>query len=141
METINKTVIKVQTTVNAPIGVVWRKFTDPSEIKGWYFAHESWHTPKAVNDLNVGGKFLFRMEAKDGSFGFDFEGIYDEISQNEYIEYHIIDGRKVKINFTVQGSTTIIEESFEAESINPVDQQKQGWQAILDNFKKYTEMN
>lgn len=98
-----------------------------------------WHTPFSENDLRVGGKFLSRTEAKDGSFGFDLSGIYDEVNLNEIISYTIGDGRKVKITFIDEGNKTEIIETFGEESTNSIEQQQQGWQAILDNFKKYTE--
>jgi len=102
---------------------------------------DTWHTPFAENDMKVGGKFVARMEARDGSVGFDFSGIYDAIVPNKYIEYTMGDNRKVKITFTSNDSETKITESFEAESTNPIEMQRSGWQAILDNFKKYTEAN
>src|SRR6185437_7563640 len=100
-----------------------------------------WHTLRATNDLLAGGSFSSRMEAKDGSFGFDFGGVYDVVTGNKYIEYTIGDGRKVKIKFDAQGDKTTITQSFEAENQNPVEMQKGGWQSILNNFKKYTEAN
>ncbi|MGC4104095.1 SRPBCC family protein [Ferruginibacter sp.] len=141
METTNRTVITVQATVNAPVQKVWDYWNQPQHITQWCSASPDWHTPRAENDLREGGSFSSRMEAKDGSFGFDFGGIYDVVKNNEYIEYTIGDGRKVKIHFTPSGDTTKIVESFEAEETNPVEMQQGGWQAILDNFKKYTESN
>lgn len=141
METATKTTITVQSTVNAPVEKVWKLWNSPEHITKWCSASDDWHTPRAENDLRVGGKFSSRMEAKDGSMGFDFGGVYDEIRPNEYIEYTIGDGRKVTINFTADGNTTKIVESFEAENTNSVELQRGGWQAILDNFKKYTEAN
>lgn len=141
METKQATVITVKNTVNAPIEKVWDYWTNPDHITKWNNASDDWHTPSAVNDLTVGGNFSYRMEAKDGSFGFDFGGVYDEIKENKYIEYTIGDGRKVKVTFTAKGNATDVEEKFEAENMNTVELQKAGWQAILDNFKKYTENN
>ena len=141
METQKKTVITVETLVNTPVEKVWEYWTKPEHIKKWSFASDDWHTPYAENDLREGGKFSSRMEAKDGSFGFDFGGIYDVVNTNKYIEYTLGDGRKVKINFTDEGNNTRIVESFEAESTNPEEMQKGGWQAILNNFKKYAEAN
>lgn len=138
METTNQ-IISVETTVKAPIEKVWEFWTGTQHVKQWNTALESWHTPKAENDLRVGGKFVYRMEAKDGSFGFDFGGIYDQVRENEYIEYTLEDGRKVTISFTSQGNETKVVETFEPETENPVDMQRGGWQAIMDNFKKYTE--
>ncbi len=137
----NKPVIQIETTVNAPIEKVWELWTKPDHIVNWSYASDDWHTPHAENDLQKGGKFSSRMEAKDGSMGFDFGGIYDDVIQNEYIEYTIGDGRKVKINFNAKGDKTEIIESFEAENTNSLEMQKGGWQAILDNFKKYVEKN
>jgi len=141
METQEKKIVTVQNTVNAPVEKVWEYWTKPEHITKWNFASDDWHSPRAENDLRAGGKFVSRMEAKDGSFGFDFGGTYDEVEPNKYIEYTIGDGRKVKVNFTAKGDTTEVVESFEAENTNPVEMQKGGWQAILDNFKKYTETN
>ena len=141
METQNTEIITVAATVNAPVEKVWEYWTTPEHITQWNNASDDWHTPRAENDLRAGGIFSSRMEAKDGSFGFDFGGVYDAVKNNEYIEYTLGDGRKVKINFTGDGSSTKVIESFEAESTNPVEMQKGGWQAILDNFKKYTEAN
>jgi uncharacterized protein YndB with AHSA1/START domain len=132
-------VLSIQGTINAPIEKVWRLWTSPEHIKKWNTASDDWHTTFAENDLRVGGKFLSRMEAKDGSFGFDFGGIYDEVKPNELIRYTLGDGRKVSVLFTANGKTTKIESSFEAEGTNPLEMQKNGWQAILDNFKKYAE--
>jgi uncharacterized protein YndB with AHSA1/START domain len=141
MEAVNKTTITVETTVNAPIEKVWKLWTLPEHITKWNNASDDWHTPFAENDLRAGGKFLSRMEAKDGSFGFDFGGEYDEIITNELIAYKIGDGRKVKIVFTSIGDETKVTETFEPESINSIDMQRGGWQAILDSFKKYVEAN
>jgi len=137
----NATPIVIERTYNAPIEKVWDYFTQPEHITKWNNASDDWHTPNASNDLRVGGNFVYRMEAKDGSFGFDFGGVYESVDQNEYIEYTIGDGRNVKVNFTAQGNKTDVVETFEAEEINSIELQKGGWQAILDNFKKYTESN
>ena len=139
METNNKTNITVQTTVNAPVEKVWKYFTSPEQIIKWNNASDDWHTPKAENDLRTGGKFVYRMEARDGSFGFDFGGEYDKVEVNKTIEYTIGDGRKVKVSFSGDGDTTTVTETFEAESTNPIEMQRGGWQAILNNFKKYAE--
>ncbi len=136
----NKAVsITVETTVHAPVGEVWKFWTEPQHITGWSFASDEWHAPRAENDLQAGGKFVTRMEAKDGSFGFDFSGVYDEVRIHEYIGYTLDDGRKVAITFTSQGNETKVVEIFEAESENPVEMQQAGWQAFMDNFKKYCE--
>ncbi len=141
METQNRTVITIQTTVNAPIEKIWEYWSKPEHITKWATPSDEWHTPRAENDLRTGGSFLSRMEAKDGSMGFDFGGKYDDVRKNEYIEYTIGDGRNVKTSFTTKGNSTEIVQSFEAEEIHPIEMQKAGWQAILDNFKKYTEAN
>lgn len=141
MDTHNKTIITVETMVNAPVEKVWEYWTKPEHITKWNNASEDWHTPHAENDLRAGGKFSSRMEAKDGSFGFDFGGAYDAVNTNEYIEYTLGDGRKVKIKFMNEGDKTKIVESFDAETENTEEMQKGGWQAILNNFKKYVEGN
>jgi uncharacterized protein YndB with AHSA1/START domain len=141
METANKTVLTVATTVSAPVEKVWKYWTEPAHITKWSTASDDWHTPTAENDLRPGGRFTSRMEAKDGSMGFDFGGIYDNVTPHEFIEYTLDDTRKVKINFSTDGDTTIISESFEAENENPVEMQQFGWQSIMNNFKKYTEAN
>ena len=137
----NKTNITVQATINAPIKKVWQYWTTPEHITQWYNASDDWHAPRAENDVQVGGKFMTRMEAKDGSFGFDFNGIYDEVITNELISYTIEGGRKVSIVFDGNGNETTVTETFETENENPVEMQRGGWQAILDNFKKYVETN
>jgi uncharacterized protein YndB with AHSA1/START domain len=137
----NKTKITITTALNEPIEKVWDYFTNPIHIIKWNHASDDWHSTKAINDLRVGGKFEYRMEAKDGSFGFDFFGFYDKIIDFKLIEYTLGDDRKVIINFTNDGNEVFIEEIFEAESENPIELQKAGWQAILDNFKNYTSSN
>ena len=139
METTNKTIVTVEATINAPVNRVWKFWTLPEHIIHWNNATEDWHTPRAENDFRVGGSFLSRMEAKDGSFGFDFAGAYNEIRMPELIIYTIFDGRKVRINFKPEGNFTTIIESFEAERENPIELQKDGWQSILNNFKQYVE--
>jgi uncharacterized protein YndB with AHSA1/START domain len=141
MQTPNKTSITVKTTVDAPIEKVWKFWSSPEHITQWNNASNDWHTPHAENDLRTGGKFLARMEAKDGSFGFDFGGVYDDVRENKYIAYTMGDGRKVEVTFSENGNETDIEETFEAENQNPIEMQRAGWQAILGNFKKYTETN
>ena len=138
---MEKTVITIESTINAPVQKVWAYWTKPEHITKWNNASDDWHTLRAENDLRVGGSFSSRMEAKDGSFGFDFGGIYDVVKPNAYIEYTLGDSRKVKIYFVEHGSATKVTESFEAEGTNPVEMQKGGWQSILNNFKKYTEAN
>ncbi|MCD9021427.1 SRPBCC family protein [Cohnella silvisoli] len=139
METSNPVSITVETTIHKAVAEVWNYWTEPQHITQWAFASDDWHAPKAENDLRVGGEFVTRMEAKDGSFGFEFGGVYDEVRINEFISYTMGDGRKVAITFVSQGNDTKVIETFDAESTNPVDMQQAGWQAILDNFKKYSE--
>ena len=139
MTTAEKTSITVSTIVNAPVAKVWDAWGEPAHIVKWCSASDDWHVPTATNDLRTGGTFSTRMEAKDGSFGFDFGGIYDEVKTNEVIAYTMGDGRKVHIVFEGEGNTTKVTETFDAESENSVEMQQAGWQAILDNFKKYTE--
>ncbi|GGA46071.1 SRPBCC family protein [Psychrobacillus lasiicapitis] len=133
------TKVTVETIVLAPVEKVWDYWTKPEHITKWNSASDDWHTPSAENDLQVGGKFSSRMEAKDGSFGFDFGGVYDEVKSNELIAYTLGDGRQVEISFINQDNNTKITEVFDAESENPIEMQQQGWQAILNNFKKYAE--
>ena len=139
MPSSGKTVITVKTNINAPVQKVWKFWTDPIHIIKWNNASPDWHTPRAENDLRVGGKFLSRMEARDESMGFDFSGIYENVEPLKNIVYVLDDGRKVEITFTENGDVTEITESFEAEEMNAIELQQQGWQSILDNFRKYTE--
>lgn len=139
MGTGNPATITVETIVHSPVESVWKFWTEPKHIMQWNNASDDWHTPYAENDLKVGGKFVSRMEAKDGSFGFDFGGVYDEVSMYETISYTMEDGRKVKISFIRQGNDTQIIESFDAEETNSMEMQQAGWQSILDNFKRYAE--
>ena len=139
MEAKDKKIITVEASVKAPVVKVWEYWTAPKHVKQWNAASDDWHTTYAENDLRVGGKFLSRMEAKDGSFGFDFGGVYDKVTKNEFITYTIGDGRKVEITFSGDEDETTIVESFEAEDTHSIEMQRGGWQAILDNFKKYTE--
>lgn len=139
MATTDKSTITVTTTVNAPVEKVWECWTEPAHITKWNSASDDWHTPHAENDLRDGGKFSSRMEAKDGSFGFDFGGVYDKVKTHELIAYTMGDGRKVEITFAGDGNTTKVIETFDPEATNSLEMQQGGWQAILDNFKKYTE--
>jgi len=131
--------ITVENTINAPIEKVWDCWVSPEHVEQWNNASPDWHTPKAENDLKAGGKFTYRMEAKDGSFGFDFWGIYDTVKNLELIESTLGDGRKMSVRFSPQGAKTKVIETFEAETTNSIDLQRTGWQAILDNFKKHVE--
>lgn len=135
----NNSKVTVEAIIHAPVDKVWEYWTEPDHLTKWNSASDDWHTPFAENDLRVGGKFSSRMEAKDGSFGFDFGGIYDEVKLHEFISYTLGDGRKVEISFISQENNTKINQVFDAETENPIEMQQQGWQAILDNFKKYAE--
>lgn len=141
METTTNTATKVTVTatVNAPVDKVWKIWSEPEHIVNWCSASDDWHAPSANNDLRKGGKFTTRMEAKDKSLGFDFGGEYTNVKNHELIEYTMGDGREVSVYFKSNGSQTEIVETFDAETENSVEMQKTGWQAILDNFKKYTE--
>lgn len=141
MATQEKTVLTVKASVKAPVEKVWNYWNTPAHITQWNSASEDWHSPRSENDLRAGGKFSHRMEAKDGSFGFDYAGTYDVVTPNKYLEFTLGDGRKVTVEFTANGDSTQINESFEAESTNSLELQQGGWQAILDNFKKYAENN
>lgn len=141
METSNSTKVTVQAVIQAPAEKVWRYWTEPEHITKWNQASDDWHAPRAENDLRAGGKFLTRMEAKDGSMGFDFGGVYDAVEQYEKISYTLGDGRKVNVTFLNQGNETKVVETFDAEGTHSIEMQQAGWQAILDNFKKYTEEN
>lgn len=137
METFKK--ITVSTQVNAGIDHVWKVWTTPADINQWNTASPDWHTTKAENDLRVGGKFSSRMEAKDGSFGFDFSGIYDQIKPKERIEYTMEDGRRSIISFFPEANGVRIDQTFDAENENTLELQQNGWQAIMDSFKKHAE--
>jgi uncharacterized protein YndB with AHSA1/START domain len=134
-----KKTITIHASINAPVDKVWKLYTEPEHIMKWNNASDDWHTPKAENDLRVGGKFLSRMEAKDGSTGFDFEGIYDEVETNKRMAFSMSDGRKVTVNFAGVSQGTRVSITFDAEEENPIEMQRQGWQAILNNLKKYVE--
>lgn len=137
--TTQRTPITIEATVNAPVEKVWNSWNEPAHIMNWAFASPDWHAPKAENDLRVGGKFVTTMAAKDGSFSFDFGGEYTTVDHHKAIAYTLEDGRKVSVAFATAGNQTKIVQTFDPESENPVDMQRAGWQAILDNFKKYTE--
>ena len=134
-----KTWITVETFVKAPIEKVWAFWNEPEHITKWAFGSDDWCAPRATNDLRVGGKLIVRMEAKDGSAGFDMEGTYTTVELNKKIEYALGD-RRVTINFTPKDGGCSIVESFEAEDVNPIEMQKNGWQTILNNFKKHVEL-
>jgi uncharacterized protein YndB with AHSA1/START domain len=139
METATKNAITVEAVVNAPLEKVWAYWSEPKHITEWCQASPDWHAPYAENDLRKDGKFKTTMAAKDGSFSFDFEGTYTNVQPLKSIEYAMSDGRKVIISFTNDGKATKVVETFDPESENPVDMQRAGWQAILNNFKTYAE--
>ncbi len=131
--------ITVTTTVNIPIKEAWNMWTSPEHITNWNFASDDWQCPTVENNLKKGGKFTYRMEAKDSSAGFDFSGVYDEVIPHKLITYTMDDGRKVRIDFDEKEGKTKITELFEAEDYHSIDEQKTGWQSIMDNFKKYAD--
>lgn len=131
--------ITIQTTINAPLEKVWNAWNTPEDIMNWNSASPDWHTPSSSVDLRVGGKFTSRMEAKDGSVGFDFEGTYTNVIDQELIEYTMSDGRNVSVKFVPENGQVRVIESFDPENQNPEEMQRAGWQSILDNFKKYVE--
>ena len=137
----NQKTITVETIVHAPIEKVWKYWSEPKHIMKWNNASDDWHTPKAENDLRTGGKFSSVMSSRDGKQSFDFSGTYDLVEKPNRIEYTLGDNRKVTILFSEEEESTGIKETFEAENTNSLDLQKNGWQAILDNFKKYIETN
>lgn len=139
MAPTESTIINVRAEISAQIEKVWNLWTYPKHIIHWNNASADWHTTYAENNLRIGGKFLSRMEAKDRSSGFDFTGVYSKIDLLKNIEYTITGGRKVQVVFISKGDKTTISETFEAEQINTIEQQKTGWQSILDNFKRYAE--
>lgn len=131
--------ITVQTTVNNSLEQAWNAFTLPEAIVQWNFAGEDWHCPIAKNNLEVGGSFLYRMEAKDGSFGFDFEGVYSAVTPHALIAYALPDGRQVKVTFEETPNGILVTESFDPENQNPLEMQQAGWQMILDRYKGIAE--
>ncbi len=131
--------ITISALVLAPLTRVWECWTGPEHIVHWNAASPEWHCPEARNDLRVGGAFSYRMEARDGSFGFDMAGAYDEVLPGARIAYTLEDGRPCTVHFATEGEGTRVTEVFAPEHQNSVDMQRQGWQAILDNFKAYCE--
>ena len=132
---MNKLTVKAQ--IMAPLAVVWTKWNNEDDITKWCFASPDWCCPRASNDLRVGGTLNSRMEAKDGSMGFDFEGVYTEVTLLKSIAYTLGDKREVHITFTVDNGLTTVTETFDPENENPLEMQQAGWQAIMDNFKAY----
>lgn len=135
-----KNTITITASIIADLSKVWKYYTSAEHITKWNFATEDWQCPKASVDLRVGGKYLARMEAKDGSFGFDFEAVYDEIVLNQIIVYTMRDGRRTEISFKQSNDETEVSITFDADN-NPIELQRNGWQAILNNFKSYAENN
>jgi uncharacterized protein YndB with AHSA1/START domain len=138
---MSKDRITIQTKFTAPIERVWEFYTQPKHMTKWNFANDEWCCPKAKNGLQKGGKFDLRMEAKDGSMGFDFTGKYINVVPNELIAYKIADGRNVDVEFSKNENDVHLKQTFDAEGTNSDEQQKNGWQAILENFKKYAASN
>lgn len=139
METTDQHPITVQTIVNAPLEKVWERWNMPEHITLWAFASDDWEASSAENDLSVGGKFKTRMQAKDGSARFDFTGTYTAVKEHELIEYNMDDGRHVKVEFENTPDGVKVTETFDPENENPLEMQRAGWQAILNNFRKYVE--
>lgn len=131
--------ITVEALIKADLKRVWHLWTEPVHIKKWNQASDYWHSPRAENDLRPGGRFTTRMEAKDGSAGFDFSGVYDEVKTEERIAYTLEDGRRVMVNFEKRSDGVKVTEEFDPDTQNSAEMQRSGWQAILDNFKKYAE--
>ena len=131
--------ISIETVANAPIEKVWDAYNNPADIKQWNNASDDWHTTKSTVDLREGGTFVSRMEAKDGSAGFDFGGTYTKVVPQKRIEYRMGDGREVQVEFVEQGNSTLVKTTFDAETQNSEELQRQGWQAILDNFARHVE--
>jgi uncharacterized protein YndB with AHSA1/START domain len=138
---IKGTKITVTATVNAPVEKVWKLWNNPDDIMKWNTPDPSWHSPSSENDLRLGGRFKTRMEAKDGSFGFDFEGTYDTVILNKEITYTMADGRQATTVFSEQDGKTHLATTFDPETENDPEFQEQGWQNILSNFVKYVESN
>jgi uncharacterized protein YndB with AHSA1/START domain len=136
-----KTVITIETTVDASLEKVWNYWIAPEHIVNWNAASPDWHTPRATNDVRVGGELFCRMEAKDGSFGFDLKGTYTAVEALKQLDYALEDERKVTVAFSDMNGKTLVVQHFEAENQNPIELQQAGWQAILTNFKHYTENN
>jgi uncharacterized protein YndB with AHSA1/START domain len=133
--------VTIEATIAADTKKVWDFWTKPEHITNWNFASDEWQCPKAENDLRVGGKYFARMEARDGSFGFDFEAIYDEVIDQKKVTYTMDDGRQATTDLEPLNGSTKVTTTFDVESENDPEMQRSGWQAILDNFKKYVESN
>lgn len=133
--------ITIERTINAPLATVWRAWTTPEDIVQWNAASDDWHTTHATVDLRTGGVFTSRMEAKDGSMGFDFTGTYSDVVEQALLEYTLEDDRVVRVEFAEGEDGVTVRETFDAESTHTAEQQRAGWQAILDNFARYVETN
>jgi uncharacterized protein YndB with AHSA1/START domain len=131
--------ITIETVVKADLNSVWDAWNNPEDIKRWNAASDDWHTTQSRVDLREGGKFSARMEARDGSVGFNFEGTYTRIEPRKVIEFRLGDGRDVRVEFKQDAGAVLVTETFDAETENPPEMQRQGWQAILDNFAKHVE--
>jgi uncharacterized protein YndB with AHSA1/START domain len=131
--------ITVETTVKSKLSKVWQAWNNPADIQRWNTAQDDWHTTRSTVDLREGGKFLARMEAKDGSQGFDFEGTYTRVVPQKTIEFRMSDGREVHVEFVERAGGVLVKETFDAETENPPELQRTGWQAILDNFRRHVE--
>jgi len=129
--------ITVETVVNAPLDAVWNAWSNPDDIVQWNSPAAEWHTTRSAVDLREGGKFSARMEAKDGSAGFDFEGVYTRVVPNQVIDFRMSDGREVNVEFAERADGVFVRETFDAENENPAEMQRAGWQAILDNFGRH----
>ncbi|MGD9711888.1 MAG: SRPBCC domain-containing protein [Thermomicrobiales bacterium] len=136
---MSATTLHVEATIDAPVAKVWEYYNDPERITAWNSASEDWHTPTSRNDVRTGGSFSHRMEARDGSQGFDFEGTYDEVVDLKKIAYTMTDGRHATVDFEDLGGSTRVAIDFDPENEFPQEFQQEGWQAILDAFKTYTE--
>lgn len=136
---MTKQQITIKTTIDAPVERVWEAYTTPADITRWNFASDEWCCPSAEADLKVGGAYKARMEAKDGSLGFDFEAIYDEVEPNKALTLVMTDGRKARTTFVTTENGTEVTTVFDAEDQNSIAMQRDGWQAILNNFKRHAE--
>lgn len=139
IQAMEKQFISIETKVSAPVEEVWKFWTTPKHITNWNNASADWYTPSAENDLREGGSFSYRMAARDNSASFNFTGIYDEVRENQLLVYTIEDGREVRVKFQEENGTTHVVEQFVPDATQANDVQKRGWQAILDNFKRYVE--
>lgn len=138
---MNKEAITIETTLQAPLERVWQAFTTPADIVQWNSASDDWHTPSATNDVQNGGRFVYRMEARDGSAGFDFSGVYHLVEPEKQVAYTLDDGRSVYTRFEEQNGSVRVIETFEPEKLNSLELQRAGWLAILEHFKRYVEQN